>query len=474
MPQKLGNGGHSQETYDPSTGKYIEDGKENKYYDNPGEKIFSAPVTDAQMDFLRNYLKNKNVLSSVDSNDDKDVKGKDEIFKNNFRRKMNGILPISANGFENKKNQILFNELLNDIENIENENVKGILKKAINEYKITLPREKNNGKRTAYFSVFEKEVAVSRDDIDHYNPKNFHGRGVVFFHEFGHAVDQLIALKINNITYNGLNDISDLSDLNNLIFKQNNGKFNASISFVSKENKTMQSVLEKEKEGINFDEILKAEKEDFVPNSELNISSYQELRERKDEINEQKINFEKEIENDINNKVREKFEYFKYLEQNGCYIRFEIYERKPKMFSSDDDWLYENVLSVPGKQNELKKINNFINDYFQQSGLSDKYSDILKERTKLYEEEDYQQKIKAENWGGISDLLSYCTGKTLSCKTGHNSEYYSDKKNGVIEAFANIFQAKCNNKRQYDNFKKFFPQTVEIFEEIMDYVKEII
>lgn len=37
MPKKLGNGGYSQETYDPNTGKYVEDGKENKYYDNPDE-----------------------------------------------------------------------------------------------------------------------------------------------------------------------------------------------------------------------------------------------------------------------------------------------------------------------------------------------------------------------------------------------------------------------------------------------------
>lgn len=37
MPEKLGNGGHSQEQYDPNTGKYVVDGVPNKYYDNPDE-----------------------------------------------------------------------------------------------------------------------------------------------------------------------------------------------------------------------------------------------------------------------------------------------------------------------------------------------------------------------------------------------------------------------------------------------------
>lgn len=37
MPEKLGNGGHSLEDYDPKTGKYVADGEPNKYHDNPKE-----------------------------------------------------------------------------------------------------------------------------------------------------------------------------------------------------------------------------------------------------------------------------------------------------------------------------------------------------------------------------------------------------------------------------------------------------
>ena len=37
MPEKLGNGGHGREEYDPNTGKYVADGQPNKVYNNPEE-----------------------------------------------------------------------------------------------------------------------------------------------------------------------------------------------------------------------------------------------------------------------------------------------------------------------------------------------------------------------------------------------------------------------------------------------------
>lgn len=53
MPEKLGNGGHSYEKYDPNTGKYVADGVENKYYDNPSEKTASSSsLYEKYKDFL--------------------------------------------------------------------------------------------------------------------------------------------------------------------------------------------------------------------------------------------------------------------------------------------------------------------------------------------------------------------------------------------------------------------------------------
>lgn len=45
MPEKLGNGGHGREEYDPNTGKYVADGQPNKVYNNPKENISEKQQT---------------------------------------------------------------------------------------------------------------------------------------------------------------------------------------------------------------------------------------------------------------------------------------------------------------------------------------------------------------------------------------------------------------------------------------------
>lgn len=75
MPKKLGNGGHSQETYDPNTGKYVEDGNENKYYDNPQEDIkitFGATEWDDTWDFIfeEEEEKEEDKVEEVSNTDD--------------------------------------------------------------------------------------------------------------------------------------------------------------------------------------------------------------------------------------------------------------------------------------------------------------------------------------------------------------------------------------------------------------------
>lgn len=46
MPEKLGNGGHGREEYDPNTGKYVADGRPNKVYNNPGEPSYGYHAGD--------------------------------------------------------------------------------------------------------------------------------------------------------------------------------------------------------------------------------------------------------------------------------------------------------------------------------------------------------------------------------------------------------------------------------------------
>ena len=46
MPEKLGNGGHGREEYDPNTGKYVADGQPNKVYNNPKEPSYGYHAGD--------------------------------------------------------------------------------------------------------------------------------------------------------------------------------------------------------------------------------------------------------------------------------------------------------------------------------------------------------------------------------------------------------------------------------------------
>lgn len=55
MAEKLGNGGHSLENYDPATGKYIEDGKPNSSHNNPNEQILNSMGLTSKTKFVKEY-----------------------------------------------------------------------------------------------------------------------------------------------------------------------------------------------------------------------------------------------------------------------------------------------------------------------------------------------------------------------------------------------------------------------------------
>lgn len=85
MPEKLGNGGHGPENYDPNTGKYETDGQPNKSYDNPEENILGSLGIEEELDnsleraikdcyFKETYKKNiKEMIQSLPESEYKDV-----------------------------------------------------------------------------------------------------------------------------------------------------------------------------------------------------------------------------------------------------------------------------------------------------------------------------------------------------------------------------------------------------------------
>lgn len=87
MAQKMGNGGHGMEDYNPETGRYISDGEPNTYYDNPEEqanRLFGGP---------QNIFKLEDLL--------------EEEYRQRGGRKITRLI-----GMSNKERKDFFNRLL--------------------------------------------------------------------------------------------------------------------------------------------------------------------------------------------------------------------------------------------------------------------------------------------------------------------------------------------------------------------------
>lgn len=74
---------------------------------------------------------------------------------------------------------------------------------------------------------------------------------------------------------------------------------------------------------------------------------------------------------------------------------------------------------------------------------------------------------------GVSDLIQGLTRYEINAGYGHNDgKYWYRRDNPLIaEAIAHLFEAYMNGGAKYDNFKKYFPSTMQYFE---DYVNKLI
>ena len=97
MPQKLGNGGYSQEQYDPNTGKYVADGKPNSSYDNPQEKKILNSMgleeleKEIEQDMLKDFDKELSLMlgfTEEELNDDSPVLSEEELEEQEKRKKI--------------------------------------------------------------------------------------------------------------------------------------------------------------------------------------------------------------------------------------------------------------------------------------------------------------------------------------------------------------------------------------------------
>lgn len=181
MPEKLGNGGNGPEKYDINTGKYIEDGVPNEYYDNPNETYnnFSSSSRTRNV-FTLEELKNNfdkvfsdeliNEISKLGFNYEIDVFS----FKDGDKLQFVGLPNVIANIiFKNAKMKLVNKEEFERYEQIIKEKGSGFYVNEMyqdSEYDYFNPQNKNGVDSDSGYVKIYRGVSVNSDYWD--NPKS--------------------------------------------------------------------------------------------------------------------------------------------------------------------------------------------------------------------------------------------------------------------------------------------------------------
>ena len=395
MATKLGNGGHGQENYDPNTGKYVEDGVSNKYYNNPKEKILQKIDWKKELEseevsnFLNNFFPGENNKNSDINNISSSSVENNETWSKE--------LPYTKIRFLSDNIKPLLKEKLK-FGTKEAENIIGTF---IEQSSLKIRDcEKIRGEDTSCYNPGDKAFALRKVDLE---KEIFDGELV--FHELSHAIDDL--------------------------FQQGNYGQKLTNSFVSeKYNMTMKQKLENE---------------------------FQTFYE-KNSFNTLKEQFKKEKENLEYEFLKISGSQFNSLNE----IYRELSRKANEFFTRDKIKEIRNELSFNSRTGKVSVASI--------DKVAEKYIQGYKELKKLADNTIEQTKKKlGGKYSGISDCMSIYG---IDLGWGHPKSYYKkDNNNHVAEFFASLgssrFSTSSEGKQGYEIMKQHFPQSVEIFEEII-------
>lgn len=99
MAEKLGNGGHGYENYDPETGKYIEDGIANKYYSQYKGKPISEWTPEDVENFKKKVLERKNNKNKEQQNKEFSEKRIEDMSQQEINLEIRKMFPIISSLF---------------------------------------------------------------------------------------------------------------------------------------------------------------------------------------------------------------------------------------------------------------------------------------------------------------------------------------------------------------------------------------
>lgn len=428
MAEKLGNGGHGPENYDPNTGKYIEDGKPNSSYDNPNEQLDFA-ATKKQVDFLKNFLQQKNIdVETVR----KETKHVPQEFVDKLKRKLNNIFDLSGN---NSIHTTIFDGIINDLEDMDENDLKIFM--ATVDFVSSIQNDDTSAYNPNFYDVFFDFSSIDSTDIDNSYEKNH-----TFFHEFGHAIDSMIKNKI--MTEPGYYMAPYISEF--FESEKHSGK-------------TMVDMLIEEL-GINtllLNQLKEEEKNYFSDNDFSEIKNINEANQKIKDFQQDYENLTNEINQQISNIIGFDLNIDDYLtlDINGKNIDNVI------LLSIDSDY----------DISQSNTIANMVKEIINSKKIKDKIKKLRQiddNSTKLTESIKKSHIKKCRVWGPISDMYESLTDSRLSCNFGHGRSYFNERSHRrAAELFANLFSARITSQETYGIYKKYCPKTVEIFEDLL-------
>lgn len=271
--------------------------------------------------------------------------------------------------------------------------------------------------------------------------QGYYSKGGVFFHESGHALDA------SYINEGGMKD-------------------EWSYSYISK------------KYGQPMRKMVKEEIRTFKDN-------YAEIKEKikleQEELTNKFFGVEEQKELDI---VREKLKAaYQHLDKDEGNVALKNKQNKiiDEIVTIKNEWFKdynnpEKKAAYFNKQQELKNSTAELSDY-QNKFYAKNYPD--KEQISKRENELLDLKINAKakakeqicvKYGDLSDMF-IAAGVGDLCGMGHTSHGYWTDRHVGNECFAEITSAKATNPASLELMKKYIPKTLEIYDEIMDQIR---
>lgn len=438
MPKKLNKAGQQQE-YVPSgngdaSGEYADDGGSNRHFvafKKPEEHKKQEPKeTKPQELGVKVEDKGEKPADITQIKPKYDGKGK-QVLADSLKKR----LGKSANG------KILI-EQLQDAD----DEISGVIGDFYeNNPQVNLKIGKNlNSKymtRTNYFGGqwnVERTVAVGQGlftDQDSYS------KGGVFFHESGHGLDATYVSEAGKIRGEWSHDYVSTKHGKKMYemiweeIRQHKDKYQELKQAISDEEKQIATKywnddLNKELEDLQA-ERLKIRQE--VNNNEKLKEFVQRENKYYDEIRQIRVRFresgfaDNNIENELNEKRKE------LVAMN---------EEKVNFVNS----LYQSYPEYEAKEKRAEEL------------IQQKYDSASKARGDI-----------CKKYGDLSDMFEG-SGVGSLCGMGHGYGYWNDRHRGN-EAFAEITSAKATNPESLELMKKYIPKTLEIYEEIMDKIR---